>query len=72
MPNDITTGESRLSVEPDEVWHERDVARFFGYSRRTIRRWRRAGFLPFLQLPGGRMAYRAASIRKVVEEWERW
>jgi len=58
--------------QADAIWHEKDVAEYFGYSRRTIRRWRAAGFLPVVKLPGGRFVYRAASIRKVVDEWERW
>ncbi len=63
---------TEIPDQPYEIWHEKDVAEYFGYSRRTIRRWRAAGFLPVVKLPGGRFAYRAASIRKVVEEWERW
>lgn len=54
----------------DRIWHERDVADYLGYSRRTIRRWRRLGALPYVKLPGGRMAYRATAIKRVVEDWE--
>lgn len=62
--------QGNIVPEPDEVWSEADVADYFGYSRRTVRRWRRAGHLPWMRLPGGRIAYRADSIRAAVQEWE--
>ena len=54
----------------DRIWDESEVAEFFGYSNRTISRWRQMGALPFVKLPSGRMAYRAAAIRQVVETWD--
>ena len=54
----------------DRIWDESEVADYFGYSRRTIRRWRLMGALPYVRLPGGRLAYRATAIKRVVDTWE--
>ena len=57
-------------LEADRIWDESEVADYFGYSRRTIRRWRLMGALPYVRLPGGRLAYRATAIKRVVDTWE--
>jgi hypothetical protein len=65
-------GMSRDLADPSRIiWHERDVAYFFGCSCRTVRRWRQVGALPFLKLPGGRIVYSSAEILEHVQQWRR-
>jgi predicted site-specific integrase-resolvase len=54
---------SRDLADPNRViWTERDVAHLFGTSCRTVRRWRKAGALPWFRLPGGRIVFGSAEI----------
>ena len=54
-----------------EIWSTADLAAYFDVSPRTIRRWKAAGALPYVVTPGGVVKFRSASVKKVVEGWER-
>lgn len=54
-----------------DVWSVADVAAYFDVSPRTIRRWRKAGALPYVTTPGGFVKFRSATIKETVAKWER-
>ena len=45
----------------------REVAELLGFSRETILRWTRAGELPAIRLPGGKIRYRPDAIEAWLE-----
>lgn len=50
---------------------EAAVADYLDFSPRTIRRWRRAGYLPAIPMPGGRgHRYRRADIDDAIQRWQ--
>jgi len=55
----------------DEFLTEKDLADYLSFSPRTIRRWRRAGYLPAVRLPSGRgFRFRMSSIEETLRTWE--
>ena len=55
------------TIDPADVFEREDAARIVRHSPHSLRRWERAGLIPHIRLPNGRVIY----LRSQITEWLR-
>ena len=56
--------------DDDRLWGDHECGELLGRSARTIRTWRRNGWLPTVRDPSGAWKFRAGTIRRLVRDAE--
>ena len=70
MIDDTKTMSGNSNHNDEPLISEAELAWYLSVSTRTVRRWRRHGFLPAVKLPTGRgYRYKRADIDRAVQEW---
>ncbi|HUV11246.1 MAG TPA: BldC family transcriptional regulator [Acidimicrobiia bacterium] len=68
-PHDASRSvESENSDEPDELLTPAEVASLFRVNPKTVTRWHRSGKISAIRTLGGHRRFRAAEIRRLLEE----
>lgn len=67
-PAPIAQANSERSVIGDELLSTGKAAKALGVSINTVRRWRRAGMLPYAQLPNGHYRYPRAALEQILRD----
>jgi len=68
-PHDASRSvESENSDEPDELLTPAEVAALFRVNPKTVTRWHRSGKISAIRTLGGHRRFRAAEIRRLLEE----
>lgn len=47
-----------------------EVGKMFGVSAATVKRWAKAGGLPYLRTPGHHLRFRAQDVEAALEAWQ--
>ena len=59
------------SEKPQSLWTIREVGRRCGVSIRTVRRWKRLGLLPFVELPFGSIRFDGEDVEAFITLYRR-
>ncbi len=54
-------------MNPDKLLQPADVARMAGVTPKSVTRWAKKGWLPFLTTPGGHRRYRASDVMEMLQ-----
>ena len=69
--DDDTQATTDLAGDQQRLLTELELAWYLSISRSTAKRWRRAGFLPWVRTPTGGVRYQRRAVDEVVLAWGR-